>query len=449
MSDNHWCGCGRGALPHLEKDHNPLWHLPIHRLRNDQKPMCGQEHLVVGETLTPHMKDVTCKACLDACLTTGYKHRFVDGKCSVCEWPDPATEKVEYCSNCHHSVLGHFHAADGDTCAVIGCMCKTHITSGCRPQQIVNQMKCQRCGAWKISSVGSKEWHCPKPACRIADAGFIDMTTHVHDFDFQGLCVCGADRFPKGHKSVVEITDEDLKPTRPLDLGRYKIKFEKLEMSMTCTSCCTRVTNGVEHVCPKPRPDGKVEVVVKHQYSEACACATCRAFRQVADEDFMKHVNAVGHDFQESIDYLVKEYGLDRPNKTWAKGSVCHHIHRLVEAVKAHVPPLAYGVYRDPPFPGHDMSMPRDLHTYGESPISTQFKNAVKDRDAALFALRDLVRAVDDEIKAERISPEADDAEPDFRHALEVGRDLITLLCPGCKGRYTETDKHTCVREGS
>lgn len=85
---------------------------------------------------------------------------------------------------------------------------------------------------------------------------------------------------------------------------------------------------------------------------------------------------------------------------------------------------------------------------YGESPIATHHKQAVKDRDTALFALRALVRAVDDEIKAERISPEADDAEPDFRHALEVGRDLLTTLCPGCKGKYTENDKHTCVKEG-
>lgn len=194
-----------------------------------------------------------------------------------------------------------------DICVTLGCMCRTHITPECRPK----------------------------------DTKVIDMDNHIHKFDDQGLCPCGADMFPKGHKSIVEVV--------------------------------------------------------------------------------------TGHDFWPSIDYLVNEYGLDRPNKPWGKGSPCDHIFTLVEAVKAHVPPRAYG---KPPFTSHHIQ-------------------AVKDRDALAFALRALVRAVDDEIKAERISPEADDAEPDFRHALEVGRELLTTCCPGCKGRYADTDKHTCTKEGS
>lgn len=77
---------------------------------------------------------------------------------------------------------------------------------------------------------------------------------------------------------------------------------------------------------------------------------------------------------------------------------------------------------------------------HGESPITTHHKQAVKDRDAALFALKALVRAMDDDVTY--LPPHIRQKE----HAAAL--ELLTALCPGCRGRYTETDKHTCVREG-
>jgi len=64
----------------------------------------------------------------------------------------------------------------------------------------------------------------------------------------------------------------------------------------------------------------------------------------------------------------------------------------------------------------------------------------VRKRDEVLFALRDVMRWAD---------PHAVPGCDKNVETHEKAKELLTAHCPGCRGRYTETDKHTCVREGT
>lgn len=111
-------------------------------------------------------------------------------------------------------------------------------------------------------------------------------------------------------------------------------------------------------------------------------------------------------DLKDSIDYLTHEYRLNRPVKDWGYGSPVHHMSSVVEAVKKHMPAKAYG----------------------ETPITKYHKQAVKDRDAALFALRDLVRAVDEDVKAGHVKPATDGDGSALMRALKAGRALVNTI---------------------
>lgn len=342
----------------------------VHRLRTDGKAMCGQERLIVGEVLTPRKEDVTCRACIDTCITTAMKHAFKDGKCLNCEqpwWEGPTPEPKLVEKPVHEEQRPPV----------------MEVTDGWSNEEPAVPVRCVK--------------------CRPDDMGYCEL--------------CGKDM-----------------------VGRPRIM---------------EVTGGWSN--EKPNANGDVLDDPKHEYSEECFCFSCKAFRQVGDEDFIEHLNAVTPlrgriamalwDFKKSRGHGMGEFGVLDEN-AWESLAMADAVLAVMDKPVPYKDPCPQATSPNsdqPAMPRCPEAAPDDKTGYGESPIAAHHKQAVKDRDTAMFALRDLVRAIDKKKKEECGCGSCRYGFEDF---LDAGRELLTSLCPGCKGKYTENDKHTCVKEG-
>lgn len=64
----------------------------------------------------------------------------------------------------------------------------------------------------------------------------------------------------------------------------------------------------------------------------------------------------------------------------------------------------------------------------------------IAQRDRAAFAMKEIVAAA-----AEADTP----STKRLSDAIDAAKGLCVELCPGCRTRSTDTEQHTCVKEGT
>jgi hypothetical protein len=213
---------------------------------------------------------------------------------------------------------------------------------------------------------------------------------------------------------------------KPIDVSGWKMKFEKVECFMTCTSCWQRLKDGEVHVCSKPRPDGKVSAVASPWGESAIPQYVRELFREreilkaqvsVLEQQTLAD-RLIAEVLKEERDRLADEYLKKMCVKTGevydAQSQLKHYQEREQHFAKV-LGVADGGQYR--------------------ADWDSRILAILKDKDEALFAMKKLLDSI----------TEANPFCPD----TEEAREFLTTKCPGCRGKYTETEKHTCVREGA
>jgi hypothetical protein len=255
------------------------------------------------------------------------------------------------------------------------------------------------------------------------DCGHWNVNPVVHRKSNKGTAMCGDERLRRcdmlsPHESEVTcdlcklvVPEVELKPYEPSKPGGIRdIEFDRpvgdfskfefpggihaVQSFLTCMSCWQRLKDGEVHVCSKPRPDGKVSAVVS-------------PWGESAIPEYVRRLHRDREILKAQVEVLEQQTLADR---------------LIAEVCKEERDRLA------------DEHLKQVLALKGEI---YDLKHNLKE---ALFALKGVMRWAD---------PYAVPGSEQNTEEHDRAKELLTTLCPGCRGRYTETDKHTCVKEGA